>query len=40
MGLITQQPNGKYTRISYVVDAPTHWNWTEEGLSKYLHETN
>ncbi len=40
MGLITQQPNGKYARISYVVDAPTHWNWTEAELGEYLHETN
>ena len=29
-GLIAKQPNGLYCRISTVVDAPTHWNMTEQ----------
>lgn len=29
-GLIARQPNGLYCRISTVVDAPTHWNMTEQ----------
>ena len=28
--LIAKQPNGLYCRISTVVDAPTHWNMTEQ----------
>lgn len=29
-GMIAKQPNGLYCRISTVVDAPTHWNMTEQ----------
>lgn len=29
-GLIAKQPNGLYCRVSTVVDAPTHWNMTEQ----------
>lgn len=29
-GMISKQPNGLYCRISTVVDAPTHWNMTEQ----------
>ena len=29
-GLIAKQPNSLYCRISTVVDAPTHWNMTEQ----------
>lgn len=29
-GLIAKQPNGLYCRISTVVDAPAHWNMTEQ----------
>lgn len=39
MGMITQQPNGLYARISTIVDAPTHENMTKEDLTQYLHDT-
>ncbi len=39
MGMITQQPNGLYARISGVVDAPTHENMTKDDLNQYLIDT-
>lgn len=39
-GLIAKQPNGKYMRISTVVDAPTHWNMSKVALHNYLVETD
>lgn len=38
-GLITQQPNGLFARISRVVDAPTADNMTREDLTLYLLST-
>lgn len=38
--MIAKQPNGKYCRVSTIVDAPTHWNWSEKDLERYLIKTN
>lgn len=40
MGMIAQQPNGLYCRISTIVDAPTFENKTKEELEDYLEESN
>lgn len=29
-GIIAKQPNGLYCRISTIIDAPTHFNMTEQ----------
>ena len=39
MGMITKQPNGKYARISSIVDAPTHTNMSKDELREYLDDT-
>lgn len=39
-GMITQQPNGKYCRVSTIVEAPTHTNMSESELMEYLKDTN
>lgn len=35
-GMISKQPNGLYCRISTIVEAPTRWDMTKEGLRELL----